>query len=103
MTEFRVGDVVRLRCGGPTMVAYDSWGEGDGLRLVLQWIDQAGVPHTSMAAPVALELVKASEPGGPREVYAQIRNLCDEVLPQRGLGDNMLAKTIIAMLKERGL
>ena len=57
-SSIKVGDVVRLRPGGPLMTVSAIWPTRYGVFTV--WIDESGAPHDASFPAVALQLERGA-------------------------------------------
>ncbi len=103
MTEFKPGDVVRLRSGSPSMVIVDSWKNGDfPPNYVLMWHEDGKVFQQASAKGVALERVP-SQPTVAAQTLDLIRGLCQKFLDGDRSIQVQVARTVLELIKENGL
>lgn len=62
MADFKIGDTVRLKSGGPLMTVHSLGKDSEGkLRLNVVWFDKNEAQHHAAFAPGAVEV----DDGGP--------------------------------------
>ena len=61
-SEYKLGDIVNLKCGGPAMVvAKVMFGEGDGWHYEIVWHDQVNCMQREILPEAALEEFTSKE------------------------------------------